>query len=71
MVVQRRPMPWGYIRRIWGFIWGGMPLTNAKLKALKPKAKPYKLADYDITLFLTCPTSYEDGQFIKGLRGKL
>jgi len=33
-----------------------MPLTDAKIKALKPKAKPYKVADFDGLYLLVNPT---------------
>ena len=51
-------MRWGYIRPNWGYYLGvsflyphsrddELPLTDTKIKALKPKSKPYKVADFD------------------------
>ncbi|PHS39318.1 MAG: integrase [Robiginitomaculum sp.] len=47
-----------------------MPLTNAKLKALKPKAKPYKLADYDGLLILVTPNGSKLWKFKFRINGK-
>lgn len=54
----------------WGFYGGEMPLTNAKLKALKPKAKPYKLADYDGLLILVTPNGSKLWKFKFRINGK-
>ncbi len=55
---------------LWGFIGGGMPLTDAKLKALKPKAKPYKLADFDGLLILVNPNGSKLWKFKFRFEGK-
>ncbi|PHR62331.1 MAG: integrase [Robiginitomaculum sp.] len=51
-----------------------MPLTNTKLKALKPKAKPYKLADYDGLAILVTPNGSKLWKFkfrIEGMEKSL
>jgi len=58
--VQRRLMPWGHMRSVWGLSWGPLKglkkrppigenilaLTDAKIRALKPKEKAYKVSDF-------------------------
>lgn len=47
-----------------------MPLTDAKLKSLKPKAKPYKLADFDGLLILVTPNGSKLWKFKFRIEGK-
>ncbi|GGX73197.1 integrase [Litorimonas cladophorae] len=47
-----------------------MPLTEAKLKSLKPKGKPYKVSDYDSLFVLVTPKGSKLWKFKFRLGGK-
>ena len=47
-----------------------MPLTEAKVKSLKPKAKPYKVSDYDSLFVLVTPNGSKLWKFKFRLDGK-
>ena len=47
-----------------------MPLSEAKLKALKPKSKPYKVSDYDSLFVLVTPKGSKLWKFKFRIDGK-
>lgn len=47
-----------------------MPLTEAKVKSLKPKAKPYKVSDYDSLFVLVTPNGSKLWKFKFRVDGK-
>lgn len=47
-----------------------MPLTEAKVKSLKPKAKPYKVSDYDSLFVLVTPSGSKLWKFKFRVDGK-
>lgn len=47
-----------------------MPITEAKVKSLKPKAKPYKVSDYDSLFLLVTPNGSKLWKFKFRLDGK-
>ena len=81
MFVQRRPAPWGCILTIWGYHTGvstasqesdtpRMALTDIKLRNLKTKDKPYKVADFDGLHVLVKPNGSKLWRFKYRIRGK-